>query len=174
MGSIGSFTAAIEEASSEPTTFTLEGETFALQPTLSASAFLQFSRLAGEIDLSDTTQVEAINMVVMFDLLRDAIVPEHWERFERVVKEKRVGIPTIMVLSSAIMEQATGRPTERPSDLDGRPSGTSRTSNGKRSRSSAGTAPAGMRAVKKGDDQLLNQIFSGQVSTLPEADPGTG
>lgn len=188
MGSLGSFTAAMEEASPEAVTFELEGETFTLQPQLSAHAFLQFSRMAGEIDLSDTTQVEAVNMVVMFDLLRDAIVPEDWPRFERTVREKRVGIPTIMVITTAIMEQSTGRPTERPSDLDGRPSGTSRTSSASASRSSAGTgrkrkggrpghagSPPGMRPVKEGDAALLDQIMSGQVvATLPAGDVGTG
>ena len=175
MPSLGSFSAALAEASDEPNTFELEGEIFAVHSQISAHAFLQFSRYAGEIDLSDEEQVGAVQMVVMFDLLRDAIVPEDWDRFQRTVKDKRVGIATIMAITSAIMEGESGRPTERPSGSPGRPSSTSRKSSTKRSGSSGGTAsPSGMRPVKKGDDALLAGLLSGQVATLPGADVATG
>jgi hypothetical protein len=146
MPNLGDFTAAMAEADPEPNTFTLHGEVFALQPTLTAYAFLRFSRLAGEVDITDEEQLGAVNMIVLFDLLQDAILPEDWDRFEQTIKKHRVGISTLMAIASAIQEGATGRPTDAPS---GSPGGASTTSSRSSRKPSASSATKKKAAAKK-------------------------
>lgn len=149
MPSLGDFTAAMTEADPDPTTFTLHGEVFHLQPTITAYAFLRFSRLAGEVDITDEDQLGAVNLVVLFDVLNDVIIPEDWERFEQTIKKHRVGIDTLMSISGAVMEGGTGRPTVAPSGLPGGASGSSRPSSRKRSATSATKRTAKKTAAKK-------------------------
>lgn len=146
MPNLGDFTAAMAEADPEPSTFTLHGEVFALQPTLTAYAFLRFSRLAGEVDITDEEQLGAVNMIVIFDTLQDAIVPEDWDRFEQTIKKHRVEISTLIQLAAAIQEAATGRPTGAPS---GSPGGASTTSPRSSRRPSGSSATKKRTAAKK-------------------------
>lgn len=168
MPSIGVFDAAMEEveAVDDPKTFEWYGTVIHLQPQISAYAFLKFARFAGEIDMNSDEQLGAIQMVSMFDTLRDVIVPEDWPAFETIIREKRVGLPVLMRLSAAITEAYAGRPTAPPSDSDGGRSGAGKQSNGRQSGRGSGKRSRRARetqAAKSATVRAQGRTVQGEV-----------
>lgn len=162
MPSLGSFDAVDREVagSEEPVTFTLRGETFALESELSAITFLRFSRVAGEVDLSDPDAVGTVNMMAMFGVLQDAIADDDWPRFLNLVEngKPKITLREVMSLVDAIMENSNGFPTDRPSGSDGKRSTSGHSLRQSASGSISTSEPeqeSGMRPVKPGDERLF-------------------
>lgn len=112
------FDAAAREAVGEPLTFTLGGEVFTCAPTLAALPMLKLAKSA------DKGGAEGV--AAFYDFLTAMLVQDDVPRFEAMMQRERIGMEQLSELVAWVVEEATGRPTQRPSDLPERPSNTSR------------------------------------------------
>lgn len=70
----------------------------------------------------DSNEMEGL--VAMYDMLRDCIHPDDWDRFERDMTVKRAEGDDLMPVVGRVIEMLTARPTKRASDSSPGPSAT--------------------------------------------------
>lgn len=86
------------------------GEKFQLEDQPNEFALMQFAAAAEEVDVNSMAAMSAA-----FRLLQAAIVDEDWPRFKQTAFAHKATSETLMPVMFAVFEQATDRPTERPS-----------------------------------------------------------
>ena len=111
------------------------GESFQLEPEPNEFALMQFAAAAEEVDVNSMGAMGAA-----FRLLQAAIVDEDWPRFKQTAFANKATSETLMPVMFAVFEQASERPTERPSV------------------SSDGPAPTPLISVSQPDDPAMEQL----------------
>ncbi|GAB3884592.1 hypothetical protein [Terrabacter terrigena] len=99
---------------------TFQGEAFELAPRLGMMPLLKFAHLAKQ----DIDSNELDGLVAMYDLLRNVIADDDWQRFEEHATLVRADGDDLMEVVSQAIEAITARPTARPSDSSGGPATT--------------------------------------------------
>ena len=108
--SIKEFKAAKAEIQQEPIQVDLgDGDIFPVNLPLPGMAILDVASAAEDQGLQTVT--------AMTTFLKDAMGEETYKEFHKKCMEKRLSIETIAEIMSWIIEEATGRPTQQPSDL---------------------------------------------------------
>lgn len=151
MASIGEFGAARREveASDERDTLTLCGVEFTVADAIDPLAVLEF----GEVAASGVDGESPEGMKAMLALIRNAVDESEWPRFRTVIRQHRPSIEVLMELSMAVIQRATGRPTERPSDSSDGSSPTGASSKAPSS-SAASSTPATWRDTPFGRREI--------------------
>ncbi len=87
------------------------GETIRLADEASEWAMLEFASLAGDTDSGEMEGLAAI-----MRLLKASVHPDDWSRFTGLARKNNAKIERdLMPVVVAVFEQATDRPTQRPS-----------------------------------------------------------
>lgn len=96
----------------------------------------------------DSNEMEGL--VAMYDMLRDCIHADDWDRFERDMTAKRAEGDDLMPVVGRVIEMLTARPTKRASDSSPGPSSTP-------GPSTAGSSPQvpPVRRIPVGADDLI-------------------
>lgn len=151
MTDLGAFGAALKELGrDERDHFTFFGERFELVADVPAIVEMKLAAgLNGSLPEEDAVAAMWEALQVALDEDREPVEGEpppllQFERFQRIAREKRADLSSIMKLVFKICAAPTGRPTERPSAAGGGPPSTSPSSN---SSSSPLQVLPGMRSV---------------------------
>jgi hypothetical protein len=116
------FSAARREAQGEPTTFSIDGETFTVD-TLPAAAVFDLAQLA------TADEQELLESTLAFRRFLEAVVvPDDLERFQKTLREKRVSFDTLGEIVRWLVTSGTGRPTSPPLESPAQPQTNGRTS----------------------------------------------
>jgi hypothetical protein len=106
--------AALAEQRGEPIHFVLGGEEFVCTPPLPAVAYIEFVARS-----SDPTSPRAKDTAVFIaECLDDEDKVAAEQRFLAAVRKARASVTDLEQLGKWLIEEASGRPTERQSDLD--------------------------------------------------------
>lgn len=89
---------------------TFYGETFTLVDEVGDFAFMEFAEAAERVDTESLAGLAAI-----MRLLKAAVVPEEWARFQSSARKNRATVEVCMGLVMELFEQEAARPTGRPS-----------------------------------------------------------
>jgi hypothetical protein len=104
----------------------------------------------------DSSEMEGL--VAMYDMLRDCIHPDDWDRFERDMTVKQAEGDDMMPVVGRVIEMLTARPTKRASASSPGPSSTT----GPSTDGSSPPMPA-VRRVPAGADELIPVADLGRV-----------
>lgn len=86
------------------------GETFTVVENVGDFAFMEFAEAAERVDTESLAGLAAI-----MRLLKAAVVPEDWARFQATARKNRASVEVCMELVMTLFEEETDRPTGRPS-----------------------------------------------------------
>lgn len=127
MADLGDFTAAVGEhdrAQGVVDTFTFHGKRFALAPKIGSLPLMRYAAAAS----SGLDSSEMDGLAAMYDLIRGCLVEEPvraddgeviaegWQAFERVCIENKLQGPDLLGLVGKLVQAATGKASEPPSD----------------------------------------------------------
>lgn len=105
---------------------TFEGQSFALASKVGLMPLMKFAHIARQgVDANDME-----GLVAIYDMLRNVIADEDWERFESHATTVRADGDDLMGLVQQAIQAISERPTERPSDSSDGPQTTSDSSAG--------------------------------------------
>ncbi|NUQ32421.1 MAG: hypothetical protein HOP99_06335 [Dermatophilaceae bacterium] len=105
---------------------TFEGQSFALASKVGLMPLMKFAHIARQgVDANDME-----GLVAIYDMLRNVIADEDWERFESHATTVRADGDDLMGLVQQAIQAISERPTERPSDSSDGPQTTSVSSAG--------------------------------------------
>lgn len=86
------------------------GEKFTFVDSVGDFAFMEFAEAAERVDTESLAGLAAI-----MRLLKAAVVPEDWPRFQAAARKNRASVEVCMELVMTLFEEETDRPTVRPS-----------------------------------------------------------
>jgi hypothetical protein len=110
-----SFAAALAELDHEPITFDLgEDATFSVPRPIPGVAM---GKLAAQEGASD-----AQAFIAFMDFFEIVMTPDEFARFETIANERRVPLEMVVEIAHYVIEEGVGRPTEQPSDSQGKSS----------------------------------------------------
>lgn len=103
------FGAGTGEQSNTPLSFKLHGEEFHCQPAMQGKMMLDLAKNSGSDD-----PVRAAQMID--DFFSQVLAEESWTRFDALLKskDKIVTVETLADITAWLVEEYSGRPTERP------------------------------------------------------------
>lgn len=105
---------------------TFEGQSFTLASKVGLMPLMKFAHIARQgVDANDME-----GLVAIYDMLRNVIADEDWERFESHATTVRADGDDLMGLVQQAIQAISERPTERPSDSSDGPQTTSDSSAG--------------------------------------------
>jgi hypothetical protein len=129
---LGAFGAALRELDSdERDHFTFFGERFELVADVPAIVEMKLAAgLNGSLPEEDAVAAMWEALQIALDEDREPVEGQpppllQFDRFERIAREKRADLPSVMKLVFKICSAPTGRPTARPSAAGGGPPATS-------------------------------------------------
>lgn len=139
MAVIGQFGAAVAEAdpNPEPDTFVFYGDTFTVREQVSALPLMKYAHAAVQ-----NSSNEAYELAAIYEFIRSTVLPEEWDRFERVAIDNAADEAVLIQVTRAIYMAVTSRPTKRPSDSSAGPQPTTNGSNPGSSSPATGPASA--------------------------------
>ncbi|MGZ6838561.1 MAG: hypothetical protein ACXVGE_22080 [Blastococcus sp.] len=105
--------------------YELFGETFALADTISEFSLMEFAEAAEDVESNSLGAMAAV-----MRLLREAVLPEDWQRFRQSCRTNKASAEALLPIVYKVFEDATDRPTQRPSDSSDGPPATEPKSTG--------------------------------------------
>lgn len=91
--------------------FDFYGEQFDFVDEVGDFAFMEFAESAERVDSESLAALAAV-----MRLLKAAVVPEQWSRFQATARKNRASVEVCMELVMRLFEEEASRPTGRPSD----------------------------------------------------------
>lgn len=91
--------------------YNLFGESFGLADSVGEFALMEFAEAAEDVESNSLGAMAAV-----MRLLREAVVPQDWQRFRAACRANKATTEQLLPVVMAAFEQETDRPTVRPSD----------------------------------------------------------